>query len=98
MATQGTVANPTNNPVLAQGASLSQSVVDWSTALSNSALNIVGVLDAWNKAKQNPVVETPVTVNQTPQENLDSKLQKGFFYAGVAMVLIAGGIFLYKRV
>lgn len=95
---EGVISNPTNNPALGISQKLSQGLVDWTSALAQGSSNIIGVLDAWNGAKNNPPVVVPSTVNNTPQQNLDDKLQKGFFYTGIALVFIAGGVFLYKKI
>lgn len=95
---EGTVANPTNNSALAQFQSASSVLVDWSTALAQSAQNVIGVLGAWNNATNAPVAQVPNNVKNPPAKTVDDTLQKTFFYVGVGMVLVAGGIFLYKSV
>lgn len=98
MSTQGFVANPQNNPVLQQSASLSSSILDWSTTISQSATNLIGVLEAWNNASNAQAVQVPNTINNTAAQSTDDKLQKGFFYVGVALVFVAGGVWLYKTI
>lgn len=96
---QGTVPNPTQNPVLAGFGQLTSAIVDVTTQAAQAATATLDVLNAWNQAKQNAKapVKVPSTINDPPAAKNDQVTQL-FFYLGVTMMVVAGGVFIYKQI
>jgi len=92
------VANPDNNSALAQASSLTQNIVDWSEALNQSALNVIGILNAWNSARNNPPATVPSTINNTANEDQKFDLERAALFLGGGLIALAAGIFLYKKI
>jgi hypothetical protein len=84
--------------VLTSAQNVAQGFVDFTAMAAAGSQNIIGILSAWNQAKAAPAVTYPANVSAPPEKTVDDKLQKGFFYVGIGLLFLAGGIFLYKKI
>jgi hypothetical protein len=84
--------------VLQSATNVTQQFVDWTATLAQGSQNILGILSAWNQAKNTSPVTYPTSVSLPQEKTVDDKLQKGFFYVGIGLLFVAGGIFLYKKI